>query len=76
MADDRDHLDLVHREDHRARAAAASQLKARGGDRLERDAAAAELGRDERRQRPASSRSAVDRLGREAGLAIDRVGVR
>ena len=41
VADDGGDLDLVHREDHRARATAAAQLEAGRGDRLERDAAAA-----------------------------------
>ncbi len=61
----------MHRKDHRARAAAASQLEARSGDRLQRDAATAELGRDEGRQRPLAAQR-LDRLGREARVAVDR----
>ncbi len=47
MAGDRDRLDLVHREHHRAGAAVAPQLEAAGCDRLEGDAAPAELTGDE-----------------------------
>ena len=43
MAGDRRDLDLVHREDHRARAAPAAELEAGRRDRLERDATAAVL---------------------------------
>ena len=48
VAHDRRDLDLVHREDHRARAAPAAELEARGCDGLERHAQPAELPRDER----------------------------
>ena len=70
VAHDAGHLDLVHREDHRARAAAAAELEAGRRDRLEADAAAAELRRHERRTGPLAPER-LDRLDREARVAVD-----
>ncbi len=75
VAGDRDDLNLMHREDHRARAAATAELEAGGGDRLERDAAAPEPARDEGRERRLGAQR-LDRLDREARVAVDGVGVR
>jgi hypothetical protein len=72
---DRRDLDLVHREHHRSRPAAAPELEAARRDRRERDLAAAELLWHERRQCGALAQR-VDRLGREPGLPVDVIGVR
>ena len=74
VADDRHHLDLVHREDHRGGAAAPAELEAGRGERLERDAAAAELRGDEGREGAVSPSASIASRG-EARLAVDVVGV-
>ncbi len=89
VADHAGDLDLVHREDHRAGAAAAAQLEAGRGDRLEGDAAAAELARGRgrerllrpaarRRSRPGSgrSRSTSSAFGAATSSAIRRIAAR
>ncbi len=74
VANDRGHLDLVHRKHHRARAAPLAELEARSRDRLERDAVSAKLGGDEGGKRLLRAQSR-DRLGGKASVAIDRTGV-
>src|SRR5438874_10011874 len=75
MTHDRDDLDLVHRVDHCACAAAATQLKASGSQGLERHPATTELFGNERRQRALLAQR-IKRLLREARVAVDVLGVR
>jgi hypothetical protein len=74
VADDRRDLDLMHREDHRGRAAAAAEREAGGGDRAEGDAVAVVLGRYEGREGALLAQRG-DGLDGEAGAAVDVVGV-
>ena len=72
VPDDAGDLDLMHREDHRARPAALAEDETGSGNLVHSHTAAAELRRDERRQRLGLAQR-VDRLVREASFAIDLV---
>ena len=75
VARDREHLDLVHRVDHRRRGASAAELEAALGDRVERRTGTAERLRHGSRQRARLAKRGQG-LGREAGLAVDGIGKR
>ncbi|MGY4500020.1 hypothetical protein ACVWYH_003951 [Bradyrhizobium sp. GM24.11] len=74
MPDDAGDLGLVHRVDHRGRGAGASERVADVGDVIDRCAEAAELDRDHDAEQLLLTRG-IECLVREAGVAIDTIGV-